>query len=207
MTQSAAEMPEPVASGTAKAQQGSGQYLTFQLAGDTYGIDILNTREILEYGNVTSVPMMPDFIAGVINLRGSVVPVIDLRSRFGNGGKLDINKRTSVIIVELSDKDETLEIGVIVDAVNEVLNISPEQIEPAPTFGAKIRTDFISGMGNVDERFLVLLDIDCVLSIDELAMVQQAAAEVPTSSQHVEPSEPVEGASTSEHIEGALKSD
>lgn len=146
------------------------QYLTFQLAGETYAIDILNIREIIGYGNITTVPMMPEFIAGVINLRGSVVPVIDLSTRFG-GKTSEVTKRTSIIIVEVSDEDISLEIGVIVDVVNEVLDIAVSDIEPAPAFGAKIRTDFISGMGKVDGRLLVMLNVENVLSIDELSIV------------------------------------
>ena len=148
----------------------SHQFLTFQLAGEVYAINILHIREIIDYGNLTQVPMVPDFIAGVINLRGSVVPVIDLSRRFGNR-LTEITKRTSIVIIEITNEDETLEIGVMVDIVNEVLEIAKSEIEPAPSFGASIRTDFISGMGKVDGQFMILLDIDRVLSIDELSAV------------------------------------
>jgi len=147
------------------------QFLTFLLGGETYGINILDIREIIEYGGITSVPMMPDFIAGVINLRGAVVPVIDLASRFDDS-KTVVSKRTSIIIAEVENEDLKLEVGVIVDVVNEVLNISDKDIEPAPAFGTKIRTDFISGMGKVGEDLLVLLEVRKVLSIEELAMVR-----------------------------------
>ena len=153
-----------------KAALDVSQYLTFQLAGETYAIDILNIREIIEYGNITAVPMMPDFIAGVINLRGSVVPVIDLAVRF-DGDKTDITKRTSIIIVEVSDDDLHLEVGVVVDVVNEVLDIAASEIEPAPAFGSSIRTDFISGMGKVKDKLLILLNVENVLSIEELSIV------------------------------------
>ncbi len=146
------------------------QYLTFVLGGEVFGIGILNIKEIIEYGSVTTVPMMPEFIAGVINLRGSVVPVIDLAVRFGGESK-DLTKRTSIVIVEVEDDDLKLEIGVIVDMVNEVLDISPDDIEPAPAFGTRIRTDFISGMAKVDDKLLVLLETEHVLSIEELSMV------------------------------------
>ena len=146
------------------------QYLTFQLAGEVYAIDILNIREIIEYGDITIVPMMPSFIAGVINLRGSVVPVIDLSIRFG-GHSVDVTKRTSIVIVEVKDEDLQLEVGVIVDVVDEVLDISPKDIEPAPAFGTSIRTDFIAGMGKIDGNLLVLLNVENVLSIEELSVV------------------------------------
>jgi len=147
------------------------QFLTFMLAGDVYGIDILNIKEIIEYGNITQVPMMPEFIAGVINLRGSVVPVIDLAIRF-SGASTEITKRTAVVILEVEDDDLKLEIGVMVDIVNEVLDIPAVDIEPAPAFGAKIRTNFIRGMGKVGEQLLILLDIQHVLSVEELSTIQ-----------------------------------
>ncbi|MDH5392429.1 MAG: chemotaxis protein CheW [Gammaproteobacteria bacterium] len=151
------------------------QYLTFVLGGENYGVSILVIKEILEYHEPTTVPMMPDFIRGVINLRGSVVPVVDLSLRLGKAGT-EVAKRTCVVIIEIQHEDERMEIGVVVDAVNEVLDIPPENIEAAPNFGAKIRTDFINGMGKVDEKFVVLLNIDHVLSIEELSMVGEVAA-------------------------------
>jgi len=147
------------------------QFLTFLLGAETYGINILDIREIIEYGGITSVPMMPEFISGVINLRGAVVPVIDLSSRF-DGGQTLVSKRTSIIIAEVENEDLKLEVGVIVDVVNEVLNILDKDIEPAPAFGSKIRTDFISGMGKVNDELLVLLEVRKVLSIEELATVK-----------------------------------
>ena len=150
------------------------QYLTFISGREVYGISILVIKEILEYNEPTVVPMMPDFIRGVINLRGSVVPVIDLSLRLGKEAE-EVTKRTCVVIIEIQHEEERMEIGVIVDAVNEVLDILPENIESAPNFGAKIRTDFISGMGKVDEKFVVLLSIDNVLSIDELSMLDSAS--------------------------------
>ena len=146
------------------------QYLTFMLADETFGLEILNVKEIIAYDNLAKVPLMPDFIAGVINLRGNVVPVIDLSQRFA-GPPATITKRTSIIILELRGEDLHLDIGIIVDLVNEVLDIMPEEIEPAPSFGTSIRTDFIKGMGKVGGKLLVLLDITYVLSIDELSVV------------------------------------
>jgi len=150
------------------------QYLTFVSGNEIYGVSILVIKEILEYHEPTVVPMMPDFIRGVINLRGSVVPVIDLSLRLGKDAG-EVTKRTCVVIIEIQHEEERMEIGIIVDAVNEVLDILPENIEPAPNFGAKIRTDFISGMGKVDEKFVVLLSIDHVLSVEELSMLESAS--------------------------------
>ncbi|MDH3354638.1 MAG: chemotaxis protein CheW [Chromatiales bacterium] len=146
------------------------QYLTFLLGGKTYGLQILNIKEIIEYGEITEVPMTPDFISGVINLRGSVVPVIDLSQRF-SGDVTEITKRTSIIILEVKNEDLSIEIGVTVDMVNDVLDIHPEEVEPAPKLGNQIQTSFISGMAKVDSKLLILLDIENVLSIDELSMV------------------------------------
>ena len=145
------------------------QYLTFMLGDEIFGLEILNVKEIISYDNLAKVPLMPDFIAGVMNLRGSVVPVIDLALRF-SGPPAEITKRTSIIIIELKTDDLSLDIGIIVDVVNEVLDIMPSEIEPAPSFGTSIRTDFIKGMGKVKDQLLVLLDISYVLSIDELSM-------------------------------------
>lgn len=150
------------------------QYLTFVLGGEVYGVSILVIKEILEYHEPTLVPMMPDFIRGVINLRGSVVPVVDLSLRLGREST-EVAKRTCVVIIEIQHEEERMEIGVVVDAVNEVLDIVPENIEAAPNFGAKIRTDFINGMGKVDDKFVVLLNIDHVLSIEELSMLDSAS--------------------------------
>jgi purine-binding chemotaxis protein CheW len=147
------------------------QYLTFLLGGEMFALAILNVKEIIEYGNLTQIPMMPAFIRGVINLRGSVVPVIDLTARFG-GKATEVGRRTCNVIVEMKggeNGDERHDIGIIVDAVSEVLEIPRSEIEPPPTFGAKIRADFIHGMGKVNSKFVIILNIDRVLSVDELA--------------------------------------
>mgnify|MGYP000078031463 CR=1 FL=1 len=148
----------------------SEQYLTFMLGGKVYGLGILNIKEIIEYGDITEVPMTPEFISGVINLRGSVVPVIDLSQRF-SGKATELAKRTSIIILEVKSADLKIEIGVMVDMVNEVLDIHPGEIEPAPSLGDQIQTNFINGMAKVDGKLLILLDIEHVLSVDELSMV------------------------------------
>jgi purine-binding chemotaxis protein CheW len=146
------------------------QHLTFMLGGKVYGLKIINIKEIIEYGEITEVPMTPDFISGVINLRGSVVPVIDLSQRF-SGQPIKHSKRTSIIILEVKNDDLSIEVGVTVDMVNEVLDINSSEIEAAPSLGDQIQTNFISGMAKVDDKLLILLDIENVLSIDELSMV------------------------------------
>ncbi|MDD2760950.1 MAG: chemotaxis protein CheW [Methylomonas sp.] len=149
---------------------GAGQYLTFVLGGEVFALGILNIKEIIDYGHLTEVPMMPNFVRGVINLRGSVVPVIDLSARFGKGST-QIAKRTCIVIVETEghECDEACEvIGIIVDAVNEVVDIGQQDIEPPPSFGAGIHPDFISGMAKKGDHFIILLNVNRVLSTDEM---------------------------------------
>jgi purine-binding chemotaxis protein CheW len=131
---------------------------------------ILNIKEIIEYGEVTEVPMTPEFISGVINLRGKVVPVIDLSQRF-SGFSTEKTKRTSIIILEVKNDDLRIEIGVTVDIVNEVLDIHPSEIEPTPSLGEQIEINFISGMAKVDGELLILLNIENILSIEDFSMV------------------------------------
>lgn len=152
----------------ASVQQDHQQYLTFMLGGETYAMGILAIKEIIEYGNLTEVPRMPEFIRGVINLRGAVVPVIDLGARFGKQAT-SVTRRTCIVIIEVANGEETQDIGVMVDAVNEVLEISAGEIEPAPSFGANIRADFIDGMGKLDGKFVIILNIHQVLSVEEMA--------------------------------------
>lgn len=146
------------------------QFLTFQLGGETFAVGILAIKEILEYVPLTQVPLMPGFIRGVMNLRGAVVPVIDLSLRF-NRAPTAIGRRTCIVIIEVTQDEHRQYLGVLVDAVHEVLAIAPGDIEPPPQFGSKIRADFIAGMARVDERFVVLLHVDKVLSVDEMAML------------------------------------
>ena len=158
-----------------EASGGEGhQYLTFTLGGEMFAAGIMRIREILEFEQITPVPMMPEFIRGVLNVRGSVVPVIDLNVRFG-GEPSEVTKRTCVVILEVSTAEGSQEIGIMVDTVSEVLEIPASDIEPPPSFGARIRADFIEGMGKVNERFVIILATDRVLSVDELAMVNQAS--------------------------------
>lgn len=171
----------PAANGTIGAGEKESQYLTFLLGGEMYAIGILNIKEIIEYGQVTEVPMMPAFIRGIINLRGRVVPVINLLARFGKPSS-EITKRTCIVIIEVGAEDERQDIGMVVDSVSEVLDIPASEIEPAPSFGAKIRSDFISGMGKVGGKFVVMLNVNKVLSVEEMSMLsgvnapEQAAA-------------------------------
>ena len=155
------------------------QYLTFMLGGEEYAIGILSIKEIIEYGGLTTVPMMPGTIRGVINLRGAVVPVMDLATRFGKVPS-EVNKRTCIVIVELEASGERQVLGVVVDSVNAVQEIAPADIEPAPSFGMRIASDFIAGMGKVNGKFVILLDIQQVLSmqdVDPLLALAPAAAD------------------------------
>ena len=156
-------------------EQENKQCLTFMLSGELFAIGILCIKEIIEYGGLTEVPMMPACIRGVINLRGAVVPVLDLALRFGKPSN-PVSKKTCIVIVEVKADDECHVIGVVVDAVNAVLEIPRGEIEPPPTFGAKIRTDFIEGMGKVNGHFVILLNANAVLSLDEISLLGQAAS-------------------------------
>lgn len=167
MTTAVATVP-PVGGAEAESQQ----YLTFSLGGEMFAIGILNIKEIIEYGGLTTVPMMPDFIRGVINLRGAVVPVVDLSARFGRASSA-ITRRSCNVIIEVEAEGERQDIGIVVDSVSEVLEIPASEIEPAPAFGAKVRADFISGMGKVNGKFVIILDLNKVLSVNELAMLSQ----------------------------------
>jgi purine-binding chemotaxis protein CheW len=158
----------PAVTGNAAQEEQQHQYLTFMLNSEIFAIGILRIKEIIEYGNLTEVPRMPGFIRGVINLRGAVVPVIDLGSRFGKQASA-ISRRTCIVIIEVQHDDAQQVVGVMVDAVNEVLDIPATEIEPAPSFGAKIRADFIRGMGKVDGKFVIILNVDHVLSQDEMS--------------------------------------
>ncbi|MES2663005.1 MAG: chemotaxis protein CheW [Pseudomonadota bacterium] len=148
------------------------QYLTFLLGGEMFAIGILGIKEILEYGNLTTVPMMPSFVRGVINLRGAVVPVVDLSARFGRADS-EISRRSCIVIIEADSESGKQDVGLMVDAVSAVLEIPTSDIEPAPSFGSKIRSDFISGMAKVNNKFVIVLNVDRVLSIDEMAMLSE----------------------------------
>lgn len=144
------------------------QYLTFVLGREIFAINILNIKEIIEYGQLTEVPKMPAFIRGVINLRGAVVPVIDMAARFDKPTS-ELTRKTCIVIIEVAHSEGTQVVGIMVDAVNEVVDIEPGNIEPAPSFGANIRVDFIEGMGKIEGKFIILLNVNKVLSVDEIS--------------------------------------
>lgn len=148
------------------------QYLTFMLGGEVFAIGILTIKEIIEYGDLTPVPMTPTFVRGVINLRGAVMPVVDLAMRFGRQG-VQASRRTCIVILEITTEDGKQDIGVIVDGVNAVIEIAQNQIEPPPAFGAKIRSEFIQGIGKVDNRFVMILNPDRILLMDELILLER----------------------------------
>lgn len=165
----------------------STQYLTFLTGGETFAIGILDVKEIIEIEHITRVPMMPSFISGIINLRGSVVPVVELSTRLGRAAS-DITKKSCIVLVEVGSKDETQTIGMMVDEVNEILDIDETHIQPAPQFGTDIRTDFIRAMGRVDERFIILLEVAHVLSVEDISALSQLQKINPDSIAQVESS-------------------
>lgn len=150
------------------------QYLTFFVGKDNFGINILDVKEIIEINNITRIPKTPDYIRGVINLRGNVVPVIDLSARLDRQ-RSEITKLSCIVLVEVDVRGEAQVIGALVDQVNEILDIADADILPAPDFGTDIRTDFIQAMGRVDDNFIILLAINRILSVDELSQLQHVA--------------------------------
>jgi purine-binding chemotaxis protein CheW len=151
-----------------------GKYLTFSLAEEEYGIGILKIKEIIGMMPITLVPQTPEHVKGVINLRGKVIPVIDLRLRFGMES-IEYDERTCIIVVEITGRAGTVQIGIVVDSVSEVLNIKGEDVEETPTFGTNLNTDFILGMAKMEGGVKILLDIDEVLSTEEIAVLEKAA--------------------------------
>ncbi|MBI5593624.1 MAG: purine-binding chemotaxis protein CheW [Deltaproteobacteria bacterium] len=156
------------------ADSREGKYLTFTLAGEEYGIGILKIREIIGMMPVTSVPQAPDFVKGVINLRGRVIPVIDLRLRFGMPA-MDYTERTCIIVVQIDLQATILNIGIVVDSVTEVLNIVGGNIEDAPAFGTQLNTDYIRGMAKIEGGVKILLNIDKVLTENEIGLLEKSA--------------------------------
>lgn len=145
-----------------------GKYLTFALANEEYGLEILKVREIIGYMDITAVPQTPSYVKGVINLRGQVIPVIDLRAKFGMK-TAEVTEETCIIVVETTQNNRNFSTGIVVDRVQEVLDIAGENIEEAPKFGSSISTDFILGMGKIGDSVKILLDIDKVLAGTELS--------------------------------------
>jgi len=151
-----------------------GKYLTFSLAGEEYGVGILKVKEIIGMMPITTVPRTPPFVKGVINLRGKVIPVVDLRLKFGME-EMGYTERTCIIVVEIKGQGGSLLIGIVVDSVSEVLNIKGGDIEETPTFGARLDTDYILGMAKMNGGVKILLDIDKVLSDEEITVLDKAA--------------------------------
>lgn len=152
------------------------QYLTFVLSGEVFAIGILVIKEIMEYANITAVPMTPSYVRGVINLRGAVVPVLDLSVRLGKPAS-EVTKRTCIVIIEVGSGNARQIIGIVVDAVQAVLDIPGTEIEPAPRLGMNVHAELVQGMGKVDGKFVILLDVDRLLAPEEV----EALAEVSES--------------------------
>ncbi len=151
------------------------QYLTFKLNDEIFGVDVAQVREILDYVKITKVPQTPEFMCGVINLRGSVVPVVDMNMKFGMV-KTERTVNTCIVVVEVILNEEKTILGALVDSVQEVFEIEPQNIEPAPKIGTKLKTEFIKGMGKREDKFIIILDIDKVFSSEELELVQNAGS-------------------------------
>ena len=166
MAEAAEKVDQAISTVTAR----EGKYLTFTLDKEEYGIGILKIKEIIGMMAITPVPQTPEFLKGVINLRGKVIPVVDLRLRFGMDS-IEYNERTCIIVVEIADQADTVQIGIVVDSVSEVLNIKGEDIEDTPTFATKLNTDYILGMAKMDRGVKILLDIDQVLTGQELSLL------------------------------------
>ncbi len=155
----------------------AGQYLTFNLQEEVFAVDISQVREVLELDKLTKVPQTPEMMRGVINLRGSVVPVIDMRLKFGMG-ETEKTVNTCIIIVEIALDDETTMIGALADSVQEVMDLDADQIEPPPKIGTRLNTDLIKGMGKRNDEFFMILDIEKIFTLEELDMVLDAQEEV-----------------------------
>ncbi|MHB9099218.1 MAG: chemotaxis protein CheW [Syntrophales bacterium] len=162
------------------------QYLTFKLDEEIFALDISKVKEVLDFTEITKIPQTPEFMKGVINLRGGVVPVVDMRLKFGMS-ETARTVHTCIIIVEVDVEGETTVLGALVDSVQEVMDLDPGQIEPAPRIGTRLRTEFLRGMGKRDNHFLMILDIDKVFSADELAIVGSAGAIAPADEGRTEP--------------------
>lgn len=156
-------------------ENSNNQYLSFQLDSEVFGLEIGRVREVLDFTSVTRVPQTPEFMRGVINLRGSVVPVMDLRLKFGMA-QAESTVNTCIIITEVEIEGEITVLGALADSVQEVLELEPDQIEPAPKMGTELPTDFIKGMGKREEQFVILLNIDKVFSIEDIADIKSSAA-------------------------------
>lgn len=151
-----------------KSADSAKQFLTFKVGSELYGIDVDNIREVIEFSDITLVPRTPDYINGIINLRGEVVPIVNLPVLFYNQSS-DITKFTCIVILEASDEDEKYHIGILIDAVSAVVDLTDENIKETPDFGIKIRADYTWGVGKLGEKFIILLNVESILNIDDLA--------------------------------------
>ena len=147
-------------------------YLTFTLGEELFSVEVSKVREVLDYTNITKIPRTPEYMRGVINLRGSVVPVMDLRLKFGMS-RTENKRNTCIIVLEINTDEETIILGALADSVQEVFELEPDQIEPAPRFGTKFKAEFLRGMGKRDDNFIMILDIDKVFTTDELSIIQE----------------------------------
>jgi purine-binding chemotaxis protein CheW len=163
----ASSMPASQPAGTPKADQRSGKYLTFKLGQEEFGVRVIKVREIMGVQQITAVPQTPDYLKGVINLRGKVIPVIDLRLKFGLPA-VEYTQRTCIVVVQVEGEVGAILVGLVVDAVSEVLNLMPSDIEDTPDFGAKLTTPFILGMAKLKGKVKILLDIDRVAGTQEI---------------------------------------
>jgi len=182
-----------------KEAVGQTKYLTYHLAGEEYAIGILRVKEVIEYGTVTKVPKTPPSVRGVINLRGSVVPVVDLAIKFGLP-ESPVTKRTCIVIVEVDLDGERVVMGIVADSVSEVMDLLPEDIVEPPPFGTGVRVDYLQGMGKVGKKFVLILDVDRVMSSSELlaaASLQTQAAKGEKPSLPEDSTSSAEGGSTS----------
>jgi purine-binding chemotaxis protein CheW len=159
------------------------QYLTFKLAEEVFAIEVSKVWEVLDFTTITKIPRTPDFMSGVINLRGNVVPVVDLRLCF-EMSKTQKTVNTCIVVMEMLIEGESTVIGALADSVEEVIDLEPDQIQPAPRMGTQIRTDFIKGMGRRDAQFIMILDIDRVFSVEELSAVRTAEGNKPLAEVH-----------------------
>lgn len=158
---------------SAESVERIGQYLSFRLDGELFAMDVSRVREVIDRTEMTRIPRMPEFMRGVINLRGNVVPVVDLQMKFGIG-QVEMTVDTCIVVLEVNMDEEATVVGALVDAVQEVFELGPSQIEPPPKMGARLNTEFIEGMGRLDNEFVILLDADRVFSAIEIEAVQSA---------------------------------
>lgn len=159
------------------------KYLTFQLRAEIYAIEVMQIKKVIEYGEITHVPMVPDYVRGILNLLGEVVPVVDLPVCFGEA-PTEATRRTCIVIVETRrpDDDVVVDVGIVVDTVNNVIELPPKDIAPPPALGNAVRTRFMKGVGKINEQFIILLEMDTILSLDELAVLEQVKQQAPAPS-------------------------